>query len=298
MVNSRNFLRKALPALIVLTSLSACLKTDPAPDPQQQAQDNEDLIKAYAAKQNLAVQRTSDGLYYVVTSRGTNTRKAQPGEQVTFHYVLSRVSDGVKIDSSSVTKNVPDEFPIGAMLRVGGLEEGLTLLSEGDKAVFLVPYFLGFGSRSYDVLPAYSALRYDVQLLKIRNEAEQIDEYIAAKKLGPAETTPSGLRFIRTQVGTGVVPTAGQTVQVAYTGKLLNDSQFDIGTFEFILGQGRTVKGFEEGIARMKVGEKALLLFPSAIGYGKDGSYNQQRNLYTIPPYAPLYFEVELKSVR
>jgi FKBP-type peptidyl-prolyl cis-trans isomerase len=294
----RDFFRKTTPALGVLLILSACLKTDPTPDVQQLAQDNETQIKDYAARQNLAVQRTTSGLYYAITSKSGNTRNAQVGEQVTYHYVIARLSDGVKIDSSSRLKNVPSEFPIGAGLRVPGLEEGLTLMSEGDKAVLLVPFYLAYGSASYDLLPPYSAIRYDVELLKIRNEAEQIDEYIAAKKLGSAEITPSGLRFIRTQTSTGATPTAGQTALVAYTGKLLNESQFDIGTLTFMLGQGRVAKGFEEGIAKMKVGEKALLIFPSALGYGKDGVYSQQRNLYIIPPYAPLYFEVELKDAR
>lgn len=294
MRKTRLFLRKTLPFLFVLTALTACLKNAEQVDPAARAQENENLIKEYATRQNLPVQRTSDGLYYVIASRGTNTRKAQIGEQVTFTYTLSRL-DGVKIDSM-VSK--PDAFPIGAQLRVGGLEAGLTLLSEGDKAVFLVPYFLGYGNLSFDVLPAYSALRYDVQLLKIRNEDEQIDEYIAAKKLGTAEKTASGLRFIRTQVGTGVAPEAAQTVQVAYTGTLLNDVQFDSGTFEFTLGRNAVVKGFEEGISRMRVGEKATLLFPSSLAYGKDGVYDRARNLYTIPPYSALKFEVELKAVK
>lgn len=294
MLNHLTAFRKTALVLLTMTTLSACLKDDAQPDPAQRAVENENQIKEYAARQNLAVQRTSDGLYYVITSRGTGTRKAQVGEQVTFTYTLSRL-DGVKIDSM-ISK--PDAFPIGAQLRVGGLEAGLALLSEGDKAVFLVPYFLGYGNLNFDVLPAYSAIRYDVQLLKIRNEEEQIDDYIAAKNLGKAEKTASGLRFIRTQAGTGNAPEAAQTVQVTYTGSLLNDVQFDSGTFEFALGKNAVVKGFEEGIARMRVGEKATLIFPSTIAYGKEGVYDRARNLYTIPPFSVLKFEVELKAVR
>lgn len=295
MLNPLTTFRKT--ALFVLTAaaLSACLKDDAQPDPAQRALENENLIKEYAAKQNLPVQRTSEGLYYVVTSRSNNTRKAQIGEQVMYNYVLSRL-DGVQIDTTYRTR--PKALPIGAQLEVGGVEVGLTLLSEGDKAVLLVPFFLGYGNLSFDVLPAYSALRYDIQVLKIRNEEEQIDDHIADNKLGTAEKTPSGLRFIRTQAGTGAVPGATQTVQVTYAGKLLNDVQFDSGTFEFTLGRNAVVKGFEEGIARMKVGEKATLVFPSSIAYGKEGVYDRARNLYTIPPYAPLKFEVELKAVR
>lgn len=295
MLKSVSVFRKITLALLTTVALSACLKDDAQPDPTQRALENENLIKDYAAKQNLAVQRTPEGLYYVITSRSGNTRKAQTGEQVMYNYVLSRL-DGVQIDTTNRTR--PKALPVGAQLEVGGVEIALTLLSEGDKAVLLVPYFLGYGNLNFDVLPPYSAIRYDIQVLKIRNEDEQIDDHIAEKKLGTAEKTASGLRFIRTQAGTGSLPGATQTVQVTYAGRLLNDVQFDSGTFEFTLGRNSVVKGFEEGIARMRVGEKATLLFPSTIAYGKDGLYDRARNLYTIPPYAPLKFEVELKAVK
>ncbi|MCY7349230.1 MAG: FKBP-type peptidyl-prolyl cis-trans isomerase [Cytophagaceae bacterium] len=284
---------RLLPFLV----LTACIKTDQEPDAAQRIKDNEDQIRQHAAAKGLTVQRTSTGLYYVVTNKSNSTRKVQVGEEVAVHFVISRL-DGFKLDSSSVSLNRPDKFPWGAGMRLPGLEEGLSLMNEGDRAVLLVPYFLAYDNRDFDILPAYSPVRYDVTLVSIRNEAEQIDAFLARNKLVETLRTPSGLRLVRTQAGTGPVPTTGQTVQVAYTGRLLNEVQFDIGTLEFKLGQSQSIKGFEEGIALMKVGEKATLVFPSPVAYGKDGIYNGQRNLYTIPPYAPLAFEVELKAAR
>ncbi len=281
-----------------LLALAGCIKTDTQPDGTQKLEENEAQIKAHLAAQGLTAQRTNEGLYYALVKNTTgNTRKVTVGEQVKIHYVLSRL-DGTKIDSSSVTKNLPDQYPWGVGLRVPGLELGLQQMNEGDKAVLVFPFTLGYGTLDFDLLPAYSPLRYDVTLLKIQNEDEVIDEYLAAKNLGTVERLSSGLRFIRTQTSTGTAPTTGQTAQVGYTGKLLTDVKFDAGTFEFALGANRVVKGFEEGVARLKVGEKAILVFPSSLGYGKDGSYDQNRRVYTIPPYAPLLFEVELKAVR
>lgn len=282
---------------VPLLLLLACGKTEEQPDAAQRLKDNEDQIKQHAAAKGLTVQRTSSGLYYAITSKGTSARKVLPGDEVALNYVISRL-DGFKLDTSSVSLARPDRFPWGAGMRLKGLEEGLGLMNEGDRAVLLVPYPLAYDNRNFDVLPAYSAVRYDVTLVSIRNEAEQIDVFLTRNKLEETLRTPSGLRVVRTRVGTGPVPATGQTVQVAYTGRLLNEVQFDIGTIEFKLGQNQSIKGFEEGIATMKVGEKAILVFPSSVAYGKDGVYNSQRNLYTIPPYAALAFEVELKAVR
>ena len=75
---------------------------------------------------------------------------------------------------------------------------------------------------------------------------------------------------------------------VRYTGKLLSDKQFDTGDIQVRVGSGSVIKGFDEGVSKMKIGEKATLIFPSSLGYGTQGSGT------TIRPYAPLLFEVEI----
>jgi len=109
--------------------------------------------------------------------------------------------------------------------------------------------------------------------------------------------TPSGLEYIETVVGTGAQAAAGKTVSVHYTGKLTNGKVFDSsltrGTpIEFKLGAGRVIKGWDEGIALMKVGGKATLTIPPHLGYGERGAGG------VIPPNATLIFEVELVSVK
>ena len=113
-------------------------------------------------------------------------------------------------------------------------------------------------------------------------------------------TTPSGLQFEDTVVGSGDVARAGQRVSVHYTGWLYNngeqggkfDSSKDRGQpFVFPLGAGHVIKGWDEGVQGMAVGGTRRLVIPAALGYGARGAGG------VIPPNATLLFEVELLAV-
>jgi len=110
-------------------------------------------------------------------------------------------------------------------------------------------------------------------------------------------TTPSGLKYEVLKKGTGAVAKAGQNVSVHYTGWLTDgtkfDSSVDRGTpFQFSLGAGQVIKGWDEGVAGMKVGEKRKLTIPPDLGYGERGAGG------VIPPNATLVFDVELLGVQ
>ena len=115
---------------------------------------------------------------------------------------------------------------------------------------------------------------------------------------GEPTATASGLKFIDTAVGTGATPAPGQTLVVHYTGWFTDggtkfDSSLDRGTpFEFVLGAGEVIAGWEEGLASMKVGGKRRLILPPELAYGEQG------NPPTIPPNAQLTFDVELVEVK
>jgi FKBP-type peptidyl-prolyl cis-trans isomerase FkpA len=109
--------------------------------------------------------------------------------------------------------------------------------------------------------------------------------------------TPSGLRYQDLTQGDGKEATAGHTVSVHYTGWLPNGEKFDSSRdrnqpFEFTLGAGQVIAGWDEGVAGMKVGGKRKLLIPSDLAYGTAGAPPD------IPPGATLVFEVELLGVR
>lgn len=118
----------------------------------------------------------------------------------------------------------------------------------------------------------------------------------AAEK-GKKMTTTSGLQIETLKEGTGAAPKAGQTVRVHYTGRLTDGKKFDSSVdrgqpFEFILGRGQVIKGWDEGLALMKIGQKSKLTIPPELGYGARGAGG------AIPPNATLVFEVELLGVK
>jgi FKBP-type peptidyl-prolyl cis-trans isomerase len=124
-------------------------------------------------------------------------------------------------------------------------------------------------------------------------EDEQIESYVNSKSLAITEKTSSGLRFILNQPNeAGAALVARQNVTVKYAGRLLSDKQFDAGTFSFTLGVGQVVGGFDEGIAKLKVGEKGTIIFPSSLGYGSRGAGGD------IPGNSPLIFDIEIVSAR
>ena len=108
---------------------------------------------------------------------------------------------------------------------------------------------------------------------------------------------PDGLKITDDQLGTGTEAQAGKTVSVHYTGWLLDGTKFDSSKdrnqpFSFPLGRGQVIKGWDEGVAGMKVGGKRTLVIPPDLGYGARGAGG------VIPPNATLKFEVELLDVK
>lgn len=109
-------------------------------------------------------------------------------------------------------------------------------------------------------------------------------------------TTPSGLQYKDTVVGTGAIPQPGQNVVVHYTGTLTDGTKFDSSLdrnqpFSFRIGAGQVIKGWDEGLSTMRVGGKRQLTIPPDLGYGARGAGG------VIPPNATLVFDVELLRI-
>jgi peptidylprolyl isomerase len=123
----------------------------------------------------------------------------------------------------------------------------------------------------------------------------------AAAQAKKTMTTASGLQITDSVAGTGETPKIGQTCVMHYTGWLyvngMKGKKFDSSVdrnepFEFPIGRGRVIKGWDEGVATMKVGGKRTLIIPPALGYGERGAGG------VIPPNATLMFDVELLAVK
>jgi len=112
-----------------------------------------------------------------------------------------------------------------------------------------------------------------------------------------AITTPSGLTYLITKKGTGRQPKKGETVILHYTGTLTNGVKFDSSRdgnqpFAFKLGAGQVIKGYDEGLAKLRVGDQAILVIPSKLAYGSKGAGD------VIPPDSTLIFVVEVVDVK
>jgi FKBP-type peptidyl-prolyl cis-trans isomerase len=121
-----------------------------------------------------------------------------------------------------------------------------------------------------------------------------------ASPVGKVITTSSGLQYQDQVMGTGAAAKAGQTVSVNYTGMLVNGTKFDsnvdpafghVEPFSFTIGAGEVIKGWDEGIAGMKVGGKRKLVIPASLAYGAQANG-------PIPANSVLIFEVELLAIR
>ena len=118
-----------------------------------------------------------------------------------------------------------------------------------------------------------------------------------AKASAAAITTPSGLTYLITKKGTGRQPKNGDMVVVQYTGMLTNGVKFDSSRdnaepFQFTLGIGQVIKGWDEGFSNLRVGDQAILVIPPTLAYGSKGAGG------VIPPDATLIFVVELVDVK
>ncbi|MBR8829913.1 MAG: hypothetical protein N5P05_000546 [Chroococcopsis gigantea SAG 12.99] len=128
-------------------------------------------------------------------------------------------------------------------------------------------------------------------------EATNTNKGKKSMDLSNAVTTESGLKYIDIKEGEGATPEKGQMVTVHYTGTLEDGTKFDSSKdrgqpFTFKIGVGQVIKGWDEGVATMKVGGNRTLIIPSDLGYGPRGAGG------VIPPNATLIFDVELLSVK
>lgn len=234
---------------------------------------------------------TASGLKYIIWEKGDG-EKAETGDNVSVHYA-GRLLDGSPFDDS-YKRGQPFSFPLGGGRVIRGWDEGIAYLNVGDSATLIIPSELGYGPADRPGIPANSTLIFDVQLMGVKKLVKPVPYEVAGKD---TVTTTSGLKYIRLNKTEGAGVTAGNTVAVHYTGYLLDGTIFDSSIargepISFPIGTGRVIKGWDEGIALLKVGEKARLLIPSALAYGAQGAGG------AIPPNADLIFDVELVSVK
>ena len=282
-------------------------------------------IQSYLTKNNVTVTPSATGIYVITQNAGAG-RAIQKGDFVKINLTVYNI-EGKKI-FSTLEKNKPITFEYGQPFDTKGFDEAVSTMKKGSKATVLIPSSMGFGDKGKkdmngaDIISPYSPVVYDIEILDLKTKAEnekaQKDEAANAKKIADeakgkesgliqqyvkdnkitVKPTASGLYYIETVKGKGPTAKAGDKLKVHYTGKLFSGKVFDssltrqpVQPFEFTLGQGQVIPGWDEGIALMSAGGKATLVIPSKLGYSDRGAGSD------IPPFAPLVFDVELISI-
>jgi FKBP-type peptidyl-prolyl cis-trans isomerase FkpA len=261
------------------------------------------------------------GLQYKFVKHGKGKRKAQINDHVEINIVdhlQSGKKDSVMFSSVKMNNGQPVPLVIAEPKFKGDLMEGFKLMVAGDSVIFKLPVdsIVKMGG----VPPGMKAgdfIVYNVGLVKLLSDAEakkekeerdakqmSVDDKLLqsyfAKNNIKAQKTASGLYYSISQEGTGDKITAGKSVSVNYTGKLLDGSTFDsnvdsafkhVQPFNLEVGRGMVIKGWDEGLQLLKNGCKATFYIPSPLAYG---SQEQAK----IPSNSVLIFDVQITDVK
>jgi peptidylprolyl isomerase len=290
-----------LVAILFVVSLAGCGASAPAAQTSATAAATAEpavqatpapAAQSTAATTGANAMTTASGLQYIEVSPGTG-EAPQTGDIVSVHY-RGTLEDGTVFDSS-YDRGQPISFALGTGQVIPGWDEGIALMKQGGKARLVIPPNLAYGSRGAGggIIPPNATLTFEVELVEIRAGAPSAPTALEESQY---TTTASGLKYHDFTVGDGAEATAGRQVVVHYTGWLTDGTKFDSSLdrgqpFDFQLGTGSVIAGWDEGVAGMKVGGKRQLVIPASLGYGDSGAG-------TIPPGATLIFEVELLDVQ
>jgi FKBP-type peptidyl-prolyl cis-trans isomerase len=276
-------------------------------------------IEQYIKSNNITVQPTATGIYYMETKKGSGKTPVEGG-YCSAHYTVYLLG-GDKLFSTYDRKE-PIDFKCGSQFENKGFQEIITMMKEGGKANAIVPSSMAFGAQGAgNFVPPFTTLYYDIELVKVLSDAEwekkqadreakkqadkvklvqdesgAIKKFMSDNNLKATTTLPNGLIYVEKQAGSGPKPIAGQKVKVHYTGKLLDGTKFDSSVdrgepLAFTIGQHEVIDGWDQGVSLMNVGSKGVLVIPSSLAYKERGAGN------VIPPNSVLVFDMELVEI-
>ncbi len=227
---------------------------------------------------------TASGLRYLITQQGQGALAAD-GDGVAVHYT-GKLADGTVFDSS-LERGQPIRFTLGKGQVIPGWEEAIKMMRVGDKGTFHIPPQLAYGESGVGPIPPNATLSFEVELISITNPVAPFSvEGILRQMLS------SGVEYAIVRAGQGLPLETGMNIKVLYNGFLedgtLFDSSFERGLpIEFVLGRGMVIAGWEQGLAQLRVGDRARIWIPHHLAYG-------ERGRGPIPAKANLIFDVEV----
>jgi FKBP-type peptidyl-prolyl cis-trans isomerase len=283
------FLGSIVSLITISFLIVSCLSNIELED-EVRAKENQAQIVAFFSKAGINPTALSNGSYFGVTKSNSSGELASRGDSIIVHYELANLLTGQVLDSTNRKTNEPLIYRYGFLNPIFG--QIMTSIREGEQAVMGIPGT----AQSFSGLPAYTPLKVTIKSLKIRSQNDLINEYINQKGYKVTETLADGLRYIRLVDGSGNAATSGQVMYLKYLGRFTNGKIFDgnvakTDSFQVTAGGTSTVIGFQLGVEKMKVGEKAVVIFPSTIGYGEKGSGS-------IPGFTPLVFELNMTKIK
>lgn len=243
-------------------------------------------VAAFAQQQKIKYSKTTSGLEYALIKKGKG-EKLKNGYRVYINYSLYIKPDSVY--DSNAERNEPYSFLLGQEDVLKGWDEGVALLNVGDSAHFRIPPQLAYGSRKIGSIPANSTLLLHVKVVR----TEQAFYDLKGKD---TLTFSSGLKKIIMAQGNGTKAKRSYNATMQFTGYILDSKGFprvfqssltNSNLAIFQIGSGRMIKGLDEGVATMSVGEKATFIVPSALGFGDKVSG-------VVPANSTLYYDIEL----
>lgn len=283
---------------------------------QKMKEEEQSKLMDYLKNNNIAISPLASGLYYIETKKGTG-KAPESGDVLKVNFTIKTI-DGFTLYS---TENQPMDIEYGVPFDTKGFDEALNYLRKGTKASLIVPSNLAFDSTGRQgIVPPYTTLLYDVELVDVKSKAQVEKEREAERLRAEAEASKarkeeankianylrtnnitvapkaSGLYYIEKEKGTGKPVEIGKKVKVHYTlynlsGKMIQSSKDSGQPFEFTVGQGQVIKGWDEALTYMREGAKAKIILPSEIAYGATERGPD------IPAYSTLVFDIEVLEV-
>jgi FKBP-type peptidyl-prolyl cis-trans isomerase len=279
-------------------------------------------LKSYFEQKKINPTLIADDLYYTIDKK-TKGKLPKKGAFLKVNCV-GRLLDG-KIFEQNIE---PTVFQLGFGQVQEFMDLGLENVPAGSKATFYVPPTMAFGERGAGDVPPNASVIYEVELLQILSpkeydeyvlgeerkeqaafelrKKEQLDtdkklinEYAIGKKI-KAKRADSGLSYSVTKSGKGDNIKAGDRISIDYEGFFMSGDAFDSSAknrkpYEFVIGNQKTIAGWEDGLLNFNKGSEGYLLVPSALAYGPSGLYT---DTVVVPENSCLVFKVKIVDVR
>lgn len=253
------------------------------------------------------VKKTPGGIEYIVHKSGSGPQ-LKLGDTALLN-VTQRINDSLLGESRKMV-GAPIPVVVAKAQNKYDLMEGIALLHEGDSTTFVIPWDSlpaqerpPFGKKGDKLKITFAVEGKYSSAIQIEKDEKLIKEYLDKNKIN-ATKNAAGVYVAVTQEGTGSTPNPGDTVYVHYTGKLTTGKVFDssqdstmrpgmpLEPIKFPIGRGFVIKGWDAGLSGLKKGSKAILVIPSGLAYGLQGSPP------VIPGNSVLVFDVQLVDIK